>query len=551
MNPFPERDELRDLLDALCEETITAEQLQRLEQLLLARPEAEGFYIQYMSQQADLAGCFGEPPSATERSLRDRVGAAARAARGRAAKPARRSRRRAWLLVGGGLGLSGLAAAVLVVVLWPAAPPTPAAPVQPPEASDDTVAVLLQAPEAVWDDADPAPRVGEPLPPGWLRLKSGFAHLEFYSGAMVVLEGPAEFQIVSRMEAFCTRGKLRATVPEQAHGFTIRSPALDLVDRGTEFGLRVGTGDPTEVHVFQGKVDLFEPGPDHPAAAKQQLTTGHGLRLDGAGSQAIAADPTTFKSAEDLERRLLEDVRRRQKEWAAASEALRHDPSLVAYYPFQDEDVWGHTLRDQAGGRQNPRDGVVVGCAWGAGRWPGKQGLEFRQVSDRVRLDVPGEFDALTLAAWIRVDSLPNRFNSLMMADGSPLDSPHWHISSTGRIELGVLGRDQKAWTHYLTPPAVTADRLGQWALLAVVYDRAAGRVTHYVNGDAVEQDPIKTDAPLRIGAAEIGNWNVGTSRNPNPVRFFRGCMDEFVIFSRVVGDDEMRRLYEQGRPPW
>src|SRR6516162_2906295 len=51
--------ELRGLLDALCEETITAEQLARLEHLLLTHVEAEAYYVQHMSQLADLARHFG------------------------------------------------------------------------------------------------------------------------------------------------------------------------------------------------------------------------------------------------------------------------------------------------------------------------------------------------------------------------------------------------------------------------------------------------------------------------------------------------------------
>ena len=43
-------------------------------------------------------------------------------------------------------------------------------------------------------------------------LKSGHAQIEFYSGARVILEGPAEFELISRTEAFCKRGKLRNVI---------------------------------------------------------------------------------------------------------------------------------------------------------------------------------------------------------------------------------------------------------------------------------------------------------------------------------------------------
>src|SRR5207245_5457643 len=81
------------------------------------------------------------------------------------------------------------------------------------EPTDNTVAVLIRAPGAVWDKSDLPTRTGSPLAPGWLRLKSGYAHLEFYGGATVILEGPADFQLISRNEAYCARGKLRALVP--------------------------------------------------------------------------------------------------------------------------------------------------------------------------------------------------------------------------------------------------------------------------------------------------------------------------------------------------
>src|SRR5262249_41107677 len=147
-------------------------------------------------------------------------------------------------------------------------------------------------------------RVGSPLPPGALRLKSGFAHIEFYSGATVVLEGPAELRLISRMEAFCARGKLWATVPPSAQGFTISSPKLDLVDRGTEFGLDVGAGGRTEVHVFKGMVELHEPGDRGKTTPDKELTTGRGVRLDGPGApQSIRPDPSAFQTAQALAER--------------------------------------------------------------------------------------------------------------------------------------------------------------------------------------------------------------------------------------------------------
>jgi ferric-dicitrate binding protein FerR (iron transport regulator) len=545
--PFEHLAELKGLLDALCEESITAEQVRRLEQLVLSYPEAEAYYVQYMSLHADLSRAFSGLPVATARSLRDHLGpepAGAAAGRPRAAS------RRRFLFWGSSLGLAGLAAGLLVAVaLWPRAPA-----VVPPaddgaEADDDSVAVLLQAPGARWEPADVAPRAGSPLAPGWLRLKSGFAHIEFYSGATVILQGPAEFRLVSRTEAYCARGKLWAQVPPQAHGFTVGSPTLDLVDRGTEFGFEVGAGRRAEVHVFRGKVELYDPGADREAAPHKDLTTGQGMELDGRGAaRPIKPDPSAFLTAQQLAARASSAAESRHHDWLAAGRELRRDTSLRVYFPFQAEQPWSRTLADQAGGRQDPCDGAIVGCSWVAGRWPGKQGLEFKRVSDRVRLHVPGEFDALTLVTWVRVDALPNRYSSLLMSDGWDGGCSHWHIRQDGKMTLGVKALGDQA-VNYFTGVVFGPERLGQWTQLAVVYDRGGGDVTHYADGQMVKHLPMKLDVPLHIGDAEIGNWNAATSADKYPVRHLSGCMDEFLMFARALSPEEIERLYNQGRP--
>ena len=83
---------------------------------------------------------------------------------------------------------------------------------------------------------------------------------------------------------------------------------------------------------------------------------------------------------------------------------VARDRDLVAYFTFQHDVPWERTLRDQAVMREKPGDGAIVGCTWSTGRWQGKHGLEFKQVSDRVRFNVPGEFQSLTMLTWVRID---------------------------------------------------------------------------------------------------------------------------------------------------
>jgi hypothetical protein len=106
-------------------------------------------------------------------------------------------------------------------------------------ATSKAVAMLNRVVDAQWNAASEAPRLGAPLEPGWLRLQSGLAQIVFYSGARVVIEGPAEFQIVSPTETSFRNGKLIAEVPPQARGFRVGTPQMNVTDLGTAFGLDV------------------------------------------------------------------------------------------------------------------------------------------------------------------------------------------------------------------------------------------------------------------------------------------------------------------------
>ena len=196
-------------------------------------------------------------------------------------------------------------------------------------------------------------------------------------------------------------------------------------------------------------------------------------------------------------------------------------------------------------------EGAIVGCEWSEGRWPGKTSLQFKRPGDRVRITVPGEFDSLTYSAWVRVDGLDRKQNSLLLTDGFGKNGLHWQIRRDGALVLGV--RYSKATAHnYRTESIFNLFRLGQWVHLATVYDADKGNVTHYVNGKQAKREPSKqtTDGVLKIGKATIGNWSVPPARHrASSVRNFNGCIDELIVFGAALDEQELRRIYEVGRP--
>ena len=54
----------------------------------------------------------------------------------------------------------------------------------------------------------------------------------------------------------------------------------------------------------------------------------------------------------------------------------------------------------------------------------------------------------------------------------------------------------------------------------------------------------------LCLGTAEVGNWNLASHRNRTPVRFLTGAIDEMMLYSSALSDEDVARLYEHGRPP-
>jgi hypothetical protein len=405
--------------------------------------------------------------------------------------------------------------------------------------------MLTRTVNAQWSPGTASPREGSSLEPGWLRLESGLAQVVFYGGARVVIEGPTDLKIVSPDQAACPRGRLLAEVPQPARGFRLETDQLSLVDLGTAFGID-STDDRTEVHVFKGRVDVL-PG----TKAKQSLGEGEAAAVQlNAPLQLMAARAAGFTSLFDFQERSMASEAFRYEQWQFAGAQLNQDPSLVVRLDFESFGATDWTLRNVCEKNRSVPEAAIVGCQQAEGRWREKQALEFQSVNDRVRLAVPGEFEALTLAVWVSVKGLDRQFNSLFMCDGFEPGTVHWLIRNDGVLGITVFGPAPGNFQILASPPVVTLDRLGVWLHLAVVLNGTTLQAVHYVNGEPVSQHALKQALPFRLGSAELGNWNVRTGPNPAPslVRNLSGSLDEFELFSRALSADEIRELYAKGK---
>lgn len=407
------------------------------------------------------------------------------------------------------------------------------------------VAMLNRAVNARWHSADAAPRLGAPLEPGRLRLQSGLAQVVFYNGARVVIEGPAELQLVSSSEAVCASGRLTAEVPPQARGFRVTSPNLDVTDLGTSFGLHVA-GEQAEIHVFSGLVEFRTAG-----VTNRSLVEGRAAVVNGAAApKLIAADPAEFTSLFELQSRSVAAEAARYDQWRAANRRWNRDESLRVHLDFEQGSPGEWRLPNTGPWSDRIPDAAIVGCQWLEGRWATKPALEFRGVSDRLRLNIPGKADSVTLAAWVRVQGLDRQINSLFMSDGFAQGTLHWVIRHDGVLGLTVIGA-RGGHQILVSPPVMTVEQFGIWTHLAVVLDGPAGRATHYVNGQAVSRHEVRQGLPYQFGTAEVGNWNPVGFKGGDPflVRNFSGVIDEFCLFGRALSATEVKSLYGDGKP--
>lgn len=412
-------------------------------------------------------------------------------------------------------------------------------------ARGDTIALLARSVDARWNHGGQSPQVGAALEAGWLHLESGLAQVVFTSGARVVLEGPAELHLISPMQAYSSAGRLLAEVPESAHGFRLLTPRLDVVDLGTSFGVDAAHGR-TELHVFKGKVE-FSAG----NGASRQLTAGNAEAVQGeAAPQPIPANSDTFASLIDLQEMALTADAVRYDHWRMDNARLSRDPALVIHFDLESFNASANppTVALKS---QSPQSAIFIGSQQVEGRWPEKHAVQFQGANDRVLLPAPGNFDSLTLAAWVRVQSLDRQFNSLFMCDGFEAGAIHWLIRKDGALGLSLKSAASGKVDIIATTPVLTSAKLGTWIHLAVVIDGKRGQVTHYLDGLPVASKSLTVGPPFRIGAAELGNWNAESGSDPSPslIRNLDGALDEFELFSRAFTDAEVRELYTEGKP--
>jgi len=417
-------------------------------------------------------------------------------------------------------------ATVLAVLGWIPSPDAP-----PPNAASSVTALLVD--EAGAEFAQQRQRGEVRFDPGSYELRAGTVHLRFANGADLVVQGPARFEIRDESHTQLAFGRVRAIVPPTAHGFTLETKEVDYEDIGTEFGLSVDadTGA-SSMHVFDGQVNLHRAGATR---VIKSVFEGDGVRCrDGRVDAADDLDLDRFPSPDEIG----------FLRWKSLRKEILSDPGLIAWFPFTRAD--NASILANAQRAYGLSDGRIAGAQWTTGRWAGKQALLFDGDSDYVEFEIPGEFQELTIAAWLKLDRFDWEMNAICNSNGADPGDVHFQMTRHGLPRGGVLGSDRVNFRWVGNPIP-----LAKWVYVVSVQSVPQRRSVIYVNGEPVWEYEVKSNdgVLIRPGHCRLGNWLPESVKYGTSPRALRGVIDEVAIWDRALSQVEVISQTEKGRP--
>lgn len=120
-------------------------------------------------------------------------------------------------------------------------------------------------------------------------VAGGVVEVSFADGTSVTVAAPATLTPLTASSAKVLRGSIRARAEEGSDGFVVETPTARVVDLGTTFGVGVSDDATTRVAVFDGEVDVLPITPaihrgPTPSIAPTRLRLGEGIELADGGA---------------------------------------------------------------------------------------------------------------------------------------------------------------------------------------------------------------------------------------------------------------------------
>jgi hypothetical protein len=403
-----------------------------------------------------------------------------------------------------------------------------------PASQAHPIAKVASMSDCTWADAGAEQRYtsGAPLAAGeCLRIQSGSVRLTYENGVEVALAGPASYRVISEKCGLLQDGFAMAKVPKAAVGFTINTPAGQIIDCGTEFGVQVGKDQKTgvvtaDMRVINGAVDVDLPSSSDAAAQRKRFKTGEAMRMSSLnqGSQ-------DSKAGDTFDPRTIPGLRL----WLNADAGVLRGPDdrVTEVIDLVGESNAKAENARQPSSERRPR--------WLSGTINNRptmifEGKQYIQLPSQSDLDFQDE--SLSIFVVGNASGGTQYFLS-SRTDGEHRDPRGFRFTSS--VEGGL--RYQAAGVTVVQPCDTR-----QHAVFCVIHDRRApgnNTVTLYRNGQQlgpvvkVENSNISNAFPLTIGAnLEAIHKYPRASKN-----FLRGDLGEILIYDRVLGPPQRTEI--------
>jgi hypothetical protein len=285
--------------------------------------------------------------------------------------------------------------------------------------------------------------------------------------------------------------------------------------------------------------------------------------------------PLSFVRDDEFEANVAAESGSTYHRWLAYTYRLRRDPALAAFYTFEkhaaDAPTDGIDAEPARADRVLNRAERSVGefdlqlgykklaptkPAWAPGRWKQKGALDFHpdQRQGAFMPEFPYSTNGtLTVSAWVYPRS--SRYWSAIVKNRGESKQ------SQGQFSLGLYERDgtlvarvtQGDGLEVLVHEAAGSPLpLNAWVHVTMVADGSTLKI--YRDGREVGSvpcagvDPKPTLKSLSVGY-RAGSAPDGTPAVTNNGEYWDGLVDEVAIFHRALTADQVRQLYEEGRP--
>lgn len=368
-------------------------------------------------------------------------------------------------------------------------------------------------------------------------VSSGTVEMTSTSGTRVLLEAPADFEWKRPLAGELREGQAWFAVARGDEGFTVRLGAAEVVDLGTEFGLRRHPGG-DEVHVAVGSVRV---GSVFENVRPVELHAGDAVAAGPTGrTRGIPCRPESFV-----------------RQLPAAVPMIRWSFDRTADRSLQAESDGppAHALAilDDQGKAREP---VLVEGRFGAALDLGASGFGARSEFAGFAGGVPR-----TVALWVR--GMPHEtfvytptgrdmHPSLVRWGKGEGEGGKWQlaVSADGTLVVTQWGA---AWVAAVVPQEQKVLD-GTWHHLASVFtgrylDGGAPEVLHYLDGERLPVHEVAAAVPIntitddpRSWTLSLGLQDIGPGAQP-PLPDLD--LDELVLLRHALDDAGVRRLFQ------